>query len=202
MSGAGGSTSGAGGSVSAGSGGSAGAAAGDCADPVETAPGSGTFRCDDGLVHRQTPGTCAAYVPTTEIHDDSRRPEEDTCHTDSDCTERSLGECEPGALTFFGNPHIQNLCVYHCTSDADCDDGFVCECADDRGTCRESNCAADADCGEGYCALHPPGCGVPGFACQTPEDECRVAADCGGTTYDCTSFDGGPWQCTIGGCPG
>lgn len=219
MAGTGGTSAGAAGAGAGGSaGGAAGAAGGSatgaggaggvvtlptpCPNPIETEPGSGTVRCDNGLVHRPTPGTCPAYVPNTDVIPASRFPNGDECFTDAECSERALGYCKPAALTFFGNPNPSNICVYACTTDADCESGSICQCDATRGYCREADCVTDDSCpADAFCALNPPGCGYPTFSCQSADDECAVDADCGAAN-ECTQFSGQPRRCALAGCPG
>jgi hypothetical protein len=172
-----------------------------CANPSEELPGSGTVKCDNGLVHRAAPGDCAPFEANGMELPPSMQPDLDECLSDADCGDGLYGDCQPPDNTYF-KVHLSNFCVYGCTTDSDCDAGSVCDCGTNGGHCREANCTTDADCeADGYCARHPPGCGFAGFACQTADDECAVGADCA-PGFDCSSNNGGPWRCVLAGCPG
>ena len=172
-----------------------------CPNPSEEFPGSGTVKCDNGLVHRTSPAECAPFEPSDTALPPSMQPDSDECLTDADCTGGLDGDCQPPDTTYF-KLHLWNFCVYGCTTDDDCEAGSVCDCSTSGGHCREANCTTDDDCaGDGYCARFPPGCGFSGFACQTADDECAVRTDCA-QGLDCTSNKGGPWSCQLAGCPG
>jgi len=171
-----------------------------CPNSSEESPGSGTVKCDTGLVHRAARAECAPFVASDAVLPPTMQPDHDECHADADCSARAYGDCQPPESTYF-KAHLWNFCVYGCTSDADCDAGSVCDCGSNGGLCRESTCTTDSDCDDGYCARFPAGCGYPGFACQSANDECTVASDCE-AGFECTGKGGGPWRCVIWGCPG
>jgi hypothetical protein len=70
---------------------------------------------------------------------------------------------------------------------------MLCFCPDETraGECQRASCSSDADCGGGLCASYDaqPRCGHRAFACQRPDDECLVDADCAGLDV-CTVRDG------------
>lgn len=112
-----------------------------------------------------------------------------TCRSDADCHDG--GHCSP----FYGGSTCG--CTYGCTTDADCvGSGYICACFDSGGSCKLATCKTDADCGSGLlCAEHEATTcnGDRGFACQTPEDECLVASDCGQGSS--CNFDGKTRKC-------
>lgn len=84
-----------------------------------------------------------------------------------------------------------------CKTDADCEQGAVCDCRVDRnvdgtgsyggGYCTSASCRTDDDCGAGLlCVLAAEhgftldGCPARGnrFVCETPQDECASYGDC------------------------
>ena len=169
----------------AGAPGSAGAPSRDaCRDPV--ALGGGWERCNNGFVHRPTPGKCeytprAAAIPATGAADE--------CAKDSQCTAKPYGYC---ALVNGGNTATPtaNRCLYGCVTDAECDAGNVCQCAigASAGVCGHNppSCKSDADCtGGALCTNYQsiPGCMSESFACQTPADECAGDFDCPRTSF-------------------
>lgn len=168
---------------------------------------TGLVKCAEGYVHRQFAATCKG-APLPDVPNDpsyggdgaggdggaASQPEppadagappvtkppfenpEDECTRDSDCAQYERGFCD-----VIGD---EAFCNSGCRSDADCRPGYLCECGHDDvpggGVClRGNDCILDADCAEGYlCASYTPGCGFPGFACQSPADQCLGQADC------------------------
>ena len=57
-----------------------------------------------------------------------------------------------------------------CTTDADCAEGEICECAGASSTCITAYCSTDADCGDGYHCWRFNGL----VSCDGPHDRCRV----------------------------
>jgi hypothetical protein len=157
-------------------------------------------QCDNGLVHRPAPGTCAPYEPNRDDRGASELPGVDECRIDADCTERAYGFCVPG-ISQYGTIPTANRCEFGCTVDAECDAGFICVCTETRGECRPSNCTTNADCGAGaFCAECAAQCRVPsGFACQSTADECQIASDCL-PSLDCAPYSNGGRRCTLGYC--
>jgi hypothetical protein len=160
-----------------------------CSNSV--AVGGGWFRCDNGMLHRETFGECPSSLP---------RPERVTipagyedagafiqCREDSDCNAAPLGYCSWNAEDAFGT-----FCNYGCVVDADCEAGYVCLCGDIVGQCAQARCAIDSDCGTGQlCSdfVAYPGCGGTAFACQTAKDECAAQDDCPEEAQFCTLDD-------------
>jgi hypothetical protein len=141
--------------------------------------GSGFVACESGLVHRPTAGTCVAYQQSAITRVPSPVPEQDECTSDLECTARPYGYCESN-LTYYSGPLMPNRCAYGCTSDAECDQGNICVCTEERGECRPATCQIDADCGKNsLCAEYGRWCGGPaGVACQAPGDRCQLNSDC------------------------
>jgi hypothetical protein len=91
--------------------------------------------------------------------------------------------------------HVE--CQYGCLQDDDCGEGFLCECGDPVGRCVAATCRSDQDCGGDL------KCGVwlsqyicsteQAYTCQSAEDECNTAADCGEREY--CSGEGGTRRC-------
>ena len=179
-------------------------------EPPFTDLGGGWEQCGNGMVHRTALGSCTpSPLPRTDaprIYHDGTADAGffGECRTDTDCTAKPYGHCEPGF-------DIDTYCAYGCVTDADCDPGYACFCGDPFGSCLPAFCTTDADCGTGLlCSdfIMNPGCGGRAFACQTPTDACAAQTDCGGEV--CTrgdfgaslspnapSFCSGP-QCVIG----
>ena len=114
------------------------------------------------------------------------------------------GECygQPFDGASLPVPTVERVCVAGCVTDSDCGADQVCICSDTIGFCHKvsstQGCREDADCDDGALCLSngsmsdgadtygffqqgyssifetPPG----QFACQHPEDECRVLIDC------------------------
>jgi hypothetical protein len=143
----------------------------DCSEDAPHLVGgfdTGQMRCKEGTRHRAAPASC----PLPE---------------------------------FLGLPADAAAPVGRCKTDADCADGLVCDCQVSRridfvdgqrvegvsyggGACTRAYCRTDADCGAGllcaYVSAEIDGAGCRGnlgaaFACQTPDDECSMAGDCG-----------------------
>ena len=179
-----------------------------CANPTPilqagTDTPSGFVQCEDGFVHRVEAVECV----NPQGVDDPNCAEfgGGICSTAADCTDKPHGSCQNE--TFEGC-----TCNYGCTTDADCDAGYVCACAGvigDQATCVPAGCTNDADCGDGLCGLskYEDCCGdTYQFACAGPTEECHVTADCsealcdeawpeGGTVMHQCNFDGQAWTC-------
>ncbi len=144
-----------------------------CAAPAPAS--SGYERCANGTIHRPAVEKCTSLLPR------SAPPEPlpvGDCQTDADCTEKPNGYCDVGYAV--GDPVA--YCAYGCLADADCGVGAICQCGEPVGRCAQASCESDADCDSGFrCQSydHSVGCGLPAFACQTPEDTCGSDADCG-----------------------
>jgi hypothetical protein len=84
-------------------------------------------------------------------------------------------------------------CTAGCASDADCNQGSVCECGDFVGRCVSATCASDADCTPGFfCQTHDslPGCTSQAYACQRPGDLCGSDADCSASSACSAGIEG------------
>lgn len=136
--------------------------------------------CDNGLVHRETPGTCTSNLPRDRVLP-ATSSGLDECTKDSDCTEKPNGYCSllQGGGFVPVEPH--NFCSYGCTTDADCSEQQACQCGESIGSCVSSRgCLSDADCGGLWCTKYDSCPGVPAydFSCQTHADECHTNQDC------------------------
>jgi hypothetical protein len=176
-----------------------------CEHAVERIAGSGFVSCENGLVHRPTPGTCSVYTQSETVLLASKVPEEDECHRDAECTEKRYGACAYGQMQY-GAPVTPNHCVYGCTVDADCPRGNVCVCAENGGSCVAATCGRDEDCGVSFCAEYSQSCSHDGgFACQKPEDRCQLDSDCpsiGPGSASCTMGQDGLRSCGFSACGG
>jgi hypothetical protein len=147
---------------------------------------TGLAECDNGLVHRPIAVECpnnlasrnGGSVPNCDADGGAFCPEAIDCSSDADCTAAPYGRCmQFGMVAMFH-------CEYGCVTDDDCAVNQVCVCGAEIGVCANATCSVDADCGDGLlCAGYYDrfgiGCGEPmQFACQTPDDECAVDADC------------------------
>lgn len=150
-------------------------------------PNTGLVTCSEGYVHRATAQTCvgssAGGAPAdggaggdgnVGPNDLPRVFEYVPCGDNASvCDAFQYGYCDS---------QQEAVCASGCSTDADCGQGAICICGDERsptgGTCQSSSCGSDAECQPGYlCASYFAGCGG-GYACQTPQDTCRVQADC------------------------
>jgi hypothetical protein len=108
---------------------------------------TGLVRCSDGSVNRVAAIPTDATFLGTEC---DGTPDSRSCDTDADCTEGPNGKCQMGASQPGGEYHCG--CVYTCSTDADCGDGFAClpvqHLRDDSygPICRPTDCATGADC--------------------------------------------------------
>jgi hypothetical protein len=115
-----------------------------------------------------------------------------TCSTD--CSEVPHGICsESGG--FMTAPYCRSGCL----DDSECSPGEVCACSQQGGICVRAGCASDADCQSPFhCAWVEGPCGLAGWACQRPEDECVSSQDCSGAY--CFDFGQGHRSCTNAAC--
>jgi hypothetical protein len=175
-------------------------APGRCENDQERVEGSGYMACDNGLVHRPAPGACRAYVPSQETVPSSTVPDQDSCTSDADCTERPLGMCRFGLSNAY-TPLEPNRCGYACIVDADCPGG-ICVCGETHGECRGASCTLDADCGPGLlCAEAEEICSNRiSFSCQVPSSACQTDRDCMG--IDCIVRQDGTRACQYMSCDG
>lgn len=134
--------------------------------------------CDEGYTYRVKSDRCQG-VDTGR--DEASLPRVTTfvdCSADASvCDAYQYGVCESGGGT--GELGCSSLCG----SDADCEAGATCRCSGDGpGRCTYGDtCETDADCETGYhCASTSEGCGNTPFTCQSAQDKCFSAADCGG----------------------
>lgn len=163
---------------------------------------TGLVTCASGLVHRPAAVECPnrsserAPLDLEACDADEYCRQNSTCRADADCTADSFGQCvSQGQLPVY-------VCRYGCVTDADCNADEACVCGESIGQCVKASCRTDADCGGYACAqfyeLLGAGCGEPmQLACQTPDDQCRVAQDCedqGGRARYCSGVSG-TWSC-------
>ncbi|HYP87063.1 MAG TPA: hypothetical protein VEQ59_02905 [Polyangiaceae bacterium] len=150
-----------------------------CSSPVDN-PSTGMVECKEGYQHRVQAVVCADASTQTQGGEGGQagasslpRASGEECETDRDCAQFYFGHCR----SFGGEPSAH--CESGCAEDSDCGTGSICVCSGEGGVCQKSNCATDGDCADGYlCASFEQGCGEPGFACQSPEDECTSNDDC------------------------
>jgi len=180
--------------------------------PIDT----GLERCENGVLHRVTPVTCSSGLPrplppaadagstadgggisqVDYLYGPPHSQPASSCTSDADCTARPLGYC---ARTSSATPaYSVDMCHYGCLQDEDCGSGFLCECGVPVGQCVSAGCRSDADCGgDSLCAAWygESVCGTAErrYSCQSPEDECNMAADCP-SDYFC-SGEGGVRHC-------
>jgi hypothetical protein len=182
--------------------------------PRTLVPGieSGTYRCEDGLLHRPAQITCPSNLPrplpagtdadaapdsgpssTPALSQveflyglgSSRMPwvGSEPCSADAECTEEPHGYCAPS----YGGGPVPPLaqCHYGCQTSADCGTGYLCECGDPVGHCIPATCQTDADCpGELLCAawFSANVCGTAGVSFS-----CQTPEDECNSVADCPS---------------
>ncbi len=182
--------------------GSTGGTTGSTAEVTDTGeptgPGSSTLATSTGdtmvscpggmkLMQSQAEGFYAGIetCPETGPH----RDEAVTCEVLPEISACERGECAGGCDEFATGACSEASpgdcsCIYPCSLDADCGAGAACLCgtSDDFifGTeCRPASCLTDADCGEFECGVSPSVCRTgEALHCRTPEDDCRIDADC------------------------
>lgn len=170
-------------------------------EPVDEDGVSGFEVCVDDTVNKTGPAACGVQAEGTCAGTETNLG----CTVDSDCTERPNGVCNSFPEGFDGFTSCG--CVYYCESDDDCADEQTCVCESplgslDYGICVYAECQRNEDCPSGECGVSAwnDGCGVDTqVGCRTPEDGCRVDADC--DEYEQCAFsaqDG--WQCVAAGC--
>ncbi len=149
--------------------------------------GGGWLRCDNGMLHRATMGTCPSSLPRpypvsippgyagSADAGVGAYPAQLSCRQDSDCTANAYGHCD-----WLHGQVSGSYCNDGCVVDADCGAGKVCVCGSLVGQCAPALCATDADCAGRLCGdyVSSPGCGGMAFACQTEADECAAGSDC------------------------
>jgi hypothetical protein len=152
-----------------------------CTNPRDIGTESGMItgyvQCDEGYVHRAEVRECPVTIDPDAGFPESGDASVHECYFNADCTARPYGRCVPP----YG-PGISTSyhCEYGCASDADCTVDQVCLCGALVGTCVPATCKTDADCAEGFCADYDTVCDYrAGMACQTSEDQCFSAAECG-----------------------
>lgn len=161
----------------------------NCTNPVDL--GGGFERCEEGHVHRSTPGQCESELPRSEQigNPDACTVEMGCCITDADCADTPNSYCGYG----FGG-EIGPSCRTGCLEDADCGSTQVCLCGDGPvGQCVAADCTSDSECsGDALCSTWSTdnGCGAQvTFSCQSPGDQCAGPGDCG-TDQECVLIDG------------
>jgi Cys-rich repeat protein len=173
--------------------------------PVTPGTETGIYRCESGLLHRPEAVACRSGLPrplppeSTSVSQVeylySQAGRSSACSADADCTARANGYCAPAYQGDMGGYHV--VCKYGCLADADCGEGFLCECGDPVGRCVPAQCRSDQDCGGDLkCGLWQTQfiCSVEqSYTCQTPADTCNTTADCGERQY--CSGEGGTRSC-------
>ncbi|HSC89777.1 MAG TPA: ferritin-like domain-containing protein [Polyangiaceae bacterium] len=155
-----------------------------CTNPK--ASENGFVHCDEGYAHRPEVGVCPDLTPRSEPVVDVTVHPDASCVYDADCT-GARRYCSYTTPTY---PLGQSTeCLTGCTTDADCDDGWLCLCGDPVGTCVSAECTRDSDCGpNSLCTswtVDSGSCGLSTtFSCQQPGDECAGPGDCAADT-DC-----------------
>ena len=144
---------------------------------------------------RPGPSTCSPEIPQPPCTDPG--VDATSCHADGDCIDGEYGECVQ-AIGMIGN---YCKCEYACSTNADCERGERCVCADalrghfEHSACVPAECASGDDCESGVCALSLffNGCSHEAvFACRGAADECASDADCAGRSC---AYDDGAWAC-------
>ncbi|MCB9741495.1 MAG: ferritin-like domain-containing protein [Alphaproteobacteria bacterium] len=166
---------------------------------------SGFEQCADGTINRVRTVTADAT-----INDPTCAGDEDylDCQTDADCTAQPHGVCRSGTTEPEGGTYCG--CVYSCETDADCGEGRIClphgvvDTWTSYSVCIPAECETNADCDSGECALTAfnDGCGpAPQLTCRTPDDACRVDADCASVNNgECAPDYEGNWACRVEEC--
>lgn len=189
-----------------GSGGDGDAAAPLCTNPQMSDTGNGLVSCDEGYRHRAQSAVCENALPrdvtvewpevetgaggaggaggvpyTTSV---------DECSNDADCPDLhycllyqtnatpGIDDCHGGLEEV--TPDYARVCQSAgsgCVTDNDCESNQICACGVYAGHCVDvswiAGCRTDGDCeGKALCL-------APQQACQLPEDECHIDADCG-----------------------
>jgi hypothetical protein len=118
------------------------------------------------------------------------------CRQDRDCTNGAHGRCE---LSEQALP--LPFCQYGCVIDAECAAGQVCVCGDPVGRCETAHCTSNADCGDGFACLQWQGDACPGYdvSCETSRDQCRTDEDCN-PGQSCYLEDDGRHLCAFVSC--
>jgi hypothetical protein len=180
-------------------------AATECTNPTPFVEGedTGFFQCDEGFVQRTERVACPSVLPRdtqVEVPDFGWGGEPfmaNECESDADCGDKQYCFLWPGSELA---PYTE--CRDSCVTDVDCEDGYLCMCGDEFGTCQvgsrdaqEGGCNTDHDCPDGeMCAgVYLPGICGPGnyeFVC-TPVAEGCFKDDC---FYTCGSGTG-PISC-------
>lgn len=178
--------------------------------PVPTPPGfdasAGFEFTADGAVNRiaDVPSSPADYAYGASDCYGSSSASTPECEPSS-CTERPNGRCAfESCLTSWC------LCVYACTSDADCAPDEAClrpehglEAGLPLPQCVPADCRTGADCESGECGVSR----LPSSAteqlrlsCRAPSDLCRVDSDCEeiGSGDICSNI--GEWDCVCSIC--
>lgn len=159
----------------------------------DVAAGDGFEVCQEGYYHRTEKLACTADLTPFACRGGGA---DSNCQTDVDCG-GGQGHClqRPGEDAC--------RCEGGCSRDEDCGVGAICDCQ--RGLSPDStpllgqcvlsfdlSCTVDADCGLGsFCASYTQsGCGGRGFACLSPDDECRADSECPSDRPYCGYEDG------------
>ncbi len=139
---------------------------------------TGVVACSNGVIHRAEAKVFESPVPrpgvVCEPDPYGPGPTPPNCEMDSDCP-GALDACLPLPAA----PSYICGCRATCSSDADCDNGFICAGTGSLLFCVAANCRTSDDCAYGLCAQSDDhtGCGYgTGYHCHTPDDECLVGS--------------------------
>ena len=173
-------------------------------------PTTGLVHCQEGYYHRAKEVECGGYggAPASAgASNDDPKPRATGAEPCGDvsfgglppsvsCKEFELGYC---SLDEGGSYPGAAACRSGCIVDEDCGKGHVCECGNPEsptgGVCVPTdNCHTDAECLPGFfCTTYAGSCGSTGYACLTPNDQCRSSEDCA-PHDDCAFGAEGPFR--------
>lgn len=175
---------------------------------------SGFVRCADGAIDRPQANRCdvTVHMPACDASAQSF-----ACMSDAECADAPNGRCVIYTSQNFGGDTVTSCgCAYPCSNDADCGPGSVCVCHGVAETpinspwaappghafCAPASCQTDDACASAECGLSSywNGCNTEyGLGCRTPNDTCRVSAQCSGAQC---ALGAGPagWQCSVENC--
>jgi hypothetical protein len=162
-----------------------------CTSPVLDAA-TGFETCAEGYSHRVEKRACGSR----SAHDDALPRAADNDPIDCFGADRQPDstKCSQFAYGYCYAPQ-NTLCRSGCVIDEDCGSGMMCVCGHPEsptgGVCQPATCSTDAECGSNsLCASYQGWCSGAGFSCQSSEDQCFSASDCGTGTGSCARVDG------------
>jgi hypothetical protein len=133
--------------------------------------------CTGGPAHRSKIVACAAFEHAAgKCGGTEMFPMSSECANNADC----IGKQIFAPVCFAAPGNVSCSCAPSCVNDADCGPDALCQCGDPISFCRQALCRTDADCEDGALCMDSEieSCGVRGFACQSPLDECLSSLDC------------------------